>query len=89
MIEQSASEPEAAISAQKLRTDLGETAEAAMVAIKSEVEHLSRATRDVASMVGAEVVKRPLTYTLAAAGAGALVGLSFMALRGRAKNTSH
>ena len=75
--------------AEKLRAGIADTAEATFVAIKSEVDQLSRASRDVATLVSAEVVKRPLTYTLAAAGAGALVGVGLMAMLNRPKNGLH
>lgn len=74
---------------QQIRSGFSETADAAMDAVKSEMGQISRTSRDVASMVGAEVVKRPLTYTLAAAGAGALVGVGIMALLNRPRNSVH
>lgn len=70
----------------QLRAGLTETAEATMGAVRSEVNHLSRASREVASKVGAEVVRRPLTYTIAAVGAGALVGIGLMAILNRPRN---
>ena len=75
-------------SAQKLRTGASATAEAAMDAVKSEVSHISKVTQNAASKVAAEVVKRPLTYTLAAAGAGALFGLGLMAVINRPRSNN-
>ena len=75
--------------AQGIGSSLAETAEAAMTSVKTEVENLSKASRKVAAFVGAEVGKRPLTYTLAAAGAGALVGLGLMKAFNRGKNAAH
>ena len=65
------------------------TMNTAIEAVKSEVDHISKATRNAASLVAAEVVKRPLTYTLAAAGAGALVGLGLMAVINRPRSSAH
>lgn len=73
--------------AEELRTGIAESAESTYGAIKTEVGHASRATRDLAALAGAEVVKRPLTFTLAAAGAGALVGVSMMAMFKRPKGS--
>jgi len=75
--------------AEQLRAGAAEITDATALKVKSEVDNLSRLTRDIAASIGAEVGRRPLTYTLASAGAGALFGLGIVALLNRRRNASH
>ena len=71
----------------QVTTQAVEAAEAALNAAKKELAHLSASSQEMAKVVREEVSKRPLTYTLGAAGTGVLIGLTMMAFRGRTKRS--
>lgn len=71
------------------RARLAEATDSATAALKAEFESISEATHDAVETVRAEVVKRPLTFTLAAAGAGALVGIGILEIFRLSRSAAH